>query len=1108
MLPDSCIPDKIPHFVGRQEECKAILDHLTAGCTRLVDICGPPGFGKTSVAINVAHQLREKKIPTYFISLRGMKSKDEIVSRLLSIFAGVKQAPHISPCHLLLQCLQHFQSPSVLILDNADDLLESRDTKIKEEVLTFTDEILAQCSSIKLLFTTRESLDYLSHKYSIHVERVGVLDEISSASLVRSIVNDISEDHCSSILKECEQVPLAMRFMCSIMNEENISVNELLKQLRNSTLVEVLDNECFPDDARLKTIINTSFQRLSSKERDVFVSLVVFPGNFRIEEARAVLGLETASEITIKAILRSLERKSLINSNDHFGSFTVHSLLRSFVDQMKTTDSEIKTVFDEAQLRSYDHYITIFWKANGNFLTGHSNDACKAFVSQREAIVLSFLNGTKAEKLYPKVVEVLSNAELFLYAVLPDEEVLFNRLYQAALEEAKKRQRKDDECKLFAAKSFGCLVWFYLKNQNVAQLMQGYFVDADCSAKHLCYLGVYKLLCGNLEEGISALERSADRLASGSDERVLKVLACHVLAVYYRKKGKKENASHFKAVRKHESNFFPTLCSLFLKNTSSDARYVAEQDAFFFVVMAELLPSLYKALGDQTETELSIITRSLVRMQKVLLVLFKEGCLRVRVLETCCNALHSLGCYDEAVKGFVVLTGQLEKVFGNHDDTARNYHFLGSVQYQLKDYKTAFHSFQKALAIRRQLLQDNADTTHDIIREYISLLKSCLTVFKNVDASTAARFCGKFKEACEELEGVLKSQKLEGAKFLVDIGGIYHTFADYYYTKNDYKEALLLLQRSITIREEHLGDHLDTAASLNNEGSVYFEMTRYTEARESYRRALDLMKRLGLEDHEKTADFYHNLGMLHFELAEYNEACEAHFQALRLRCKHLGNHPLVALSYNEIGCIHYKIGQYEEAKKQFQNAANLRKTLLGNHVGTATSFQNLSDACLKLENYSDALNACVQALNIRLEISPEHVDTATSLHFLGSINVKMSNFKAAVRYFRRASALRSKLLGDHHVDTALSYHCLGEAQYNLSDFDGAVESLLTTFTLRDEILGFHFDTAATSELLGRAYRALGVHDLASLHIRRALEIREHCTNSAFNDPSDPLLGQY
>ncbi|XP_020631190.1 uncharacterized protein LOC110068160 isoform X2 [Orbicella faveolata] len=282
-VPDSCIPDKIPYFVGRQGECGAVLDRLKNGDTRLVDIWGPPGFGKTSLAINVAHHLREMKIPVYFTSLRGMKSKDELVSKLLSIFTDAKQAFHVSPSHWLIQCLQQREKTFVLILDNADDLLESGDTKLKEDFLRFTEEILAQCGHIKLLFTTRERPDYLSHKLPIHQERVGMLDESSSVSLVeQSLSKPISDNDCNRIVNECGRVPLAMRLMCGIMKEENVSLSELLEELKDSPLIEVLDDESFPDDARLKTIINRSFERLTGQERDAFVSLAVFPSFFGV----------------------------------------------------------------------------------------------------------------------------------------------------------------------------------------------------------------------------------------------------------------------------------------------------------------------------------------------------------------------------------------------------------------------------------------------------------------------------------------------------------------------------------------------------------------------------------------------------------------------------------------------------------------------------------------------------------------------------------------------------------------------------------------------------------------------------------------------------------
>ncbi|KAL9975962.1 hypothetical protein ACROYT_G013188 [Oculina patagonica] len=543
-VPVSCIPDKIPHFVGRQEECAAVLNHLTNGDTRLVDVWGPPGFGKTSVAVKVAHHLKEMKIPVYFTSLRGMKSKDDLVSKLLSIFTDAKQASYVSPSDWLIQSLQQLKNPFVLILDNADDLLESGDSKVKEDVLGFTKEILDQCSQIKLLLTTRESLDYLSHKLSIHQERVGVLDGVSSGSLVKSQVPAVSDDDCSSIVKLCGQVPLAMRLMCSIMMEENVSITELIEELKVSPLVEVLDNEHFSDDARLKTIINKSFERLNSQERDAFVSLAVFPSSFGVPEATAVLDLKTVRPT--KKVIGSLKRKSLIDCSEDGESFTIHSLLRSFIDERRIANQKIQTMFHAAQLRFYDYQITSLGEANEKFLTGYSDRAVQDFLGQRESILLSLLNGANDDALYPKVAEVLSKAESFFDFVLSNEKELFDTVYCIAVKEAKERQRHDDECNLLAAKSFGSLDWCSVKPQSWDEsLIAGIRDSTDrCPAKRLCYFGIHQLLCEKMDDGISSLRSSVNRLNSTNcDEKFLKVLTCHVLAVCYRKKGDKENAS-------------------------------------------------------------------------------------------------------------------------------------------------------------------------------------------------------------------------------------------------------------------------------------------------------------------------------------------------------------------------------------------------------------------------------------------------------------------------------------------------------------------------------------------------------------------------------------
>ena len=397
-MPDSSIPDEVPNFVGRDKECKEVEHHLTDELTRLVNVWGPPGFGKTSVAIRVAHQLQEKNFPVYFASVRGMKSMEDLVSKLLSIFVDDKQVSRISSSDLVIQCLQQIRNPLVLILDNADDLLESEDAKRKQQVLRFIEEIITHCKEIKLLLTTRESLDYLSHKLSIFLEKINVLDEISSAHLVRLLLPDASEGDCKCVVKECGNVPMSMRLMCSIIKEANISINAILEELSDSTIVEVLNNESFPDDFRLKSVIDTSFRRLIIPERDAFVSLSVFPEWFGIEKAQAILNVK--SEVKTKQIIRSLERKSLIHCGENFSRFTLHSLLRSFIMEEVKNDDAVKAVFLDAQLQFYDYYISRCKVANENFLMGRYPDAFRSFLDQRECIISSLSNGPGKDMTY------------------------------------------------------------------------------------------------------------------------------------------------------------------------------------------------------------------------------------------------------------------------------------------------------------------------------------------------------------------------------------------------------------------------------------------------------------------------------------------------------------------------------------------------------------------------------------------------------------------------------------------------------------------------------------------------------------------------------------
>ena len=1073
------------------------------------------------MAINVAHQLREMDIPVYFASLRGMESKDELVSKLLSIFTDPKQVRHFSPAHWLTGSLKQLQNPFVLILDNADDLLESGDTRRKEQVLLFINEILAQCNHIKLLFTTRESLDYLNHKLPIHLERVGALDEDASGRLVRFLLPDLSDDDCSNTVKVCGQVPLAMRLMCSTMREENISLQEFLDELKSSSLIDVLDNESFSDDARLKKILHKSFQRLTDHEKAAFVSLAVFLGWFGIEEATVVSDVKT--DLQMKKIVRSLERKSLIDCSEDFASFTVHSLLRSFVDDRRRTDQETAAVFDIAQRRFYSYHISAFGVANEKFLTGHSSEALTVFLSRRESIITSLLNGPRDDELYPKAVEVLSRAELFLFAVLSGEELLFWKLFNAAVAEARKRQNVDDELKLLAAKSFGHWGWFSPDRQTRDHSLWEVNTDAvHLPAKLLCYFGINQLLCGKLDEGISSLKSAVDRLSSCCDEAVLKVLVFQTLATSHSKKQDHEMASYFNNLFSIEAKAISACVGGFVA-LSDDARPSLEDDTFFCLLTS------------------------------ILLFMFEPkwfGC--------CRGLFHAMDvlarvCYGTGCKNWSIVN--IEQMWG--------------LCLHLPDeVKTAFESFSTLLDFNNQMQVSNDCS---ITVQITSAMQQMCDLMEKISIQNVTGSAAFLKQIFKVAEDSMKSEEL----VLVSSEDI-EWYAKFYDMLGkgkrmigDYSGALVAHQEAITVREVNFGDHVDTVSSLTSIGCVYFKMNNENEAVKSFQSALGLRKRLGVYDHVDTATVYCTLGENHLILGSCEKAIEAYLLALELRRKHLGNHPITgeslhhlavmyhqmrnfssaveefqkasdmrsnllgdhkdtALSYHclglaqsdmgnlsraleslkkalqirkkcflgdhldiadsihEIGCVFYKMGDYQSARKNFHDALELYQKLLGEHQRTANSCHFLSKTYLAIGFYTKASRFCKQAITMINGLLLEQVHAAY-FHTLGCISYKMGNFPSAVEAFQKASDIRSNLLGDHK-DTAMTYHWLGLAQRKVRDVKGALESLQNASRMRKEILGDHPSTANSFSKSGRLYYKIGKYHSARQQFQNALDV--------------------
>ena len=136
-------------------------------------------------------------------------------------------------------------------------------------------------------------------------------------------------------------------------------------------IVEMLDNPDYPSNSRLRSLFESSFQRLSTQDQEALVSLCILPAHFDLKISAAVLGITRTTEA--EKVLRRLQRKSLIDCSSELSKFSMHKLIQSFAREKGEADMKETVLISKSRFRAF--YIALFDELNENFLSGHSMSA-------------------------------------------------------------------------------------------------------------------------------------------------------------------------------------------------------------------------------------------------------------------------------------------------------------------------------------------------------------------------------------------------------------------------------------------------------------------------------------------------------------------------------------------------------------------------------------------------------------------------------------------------------------------------------------------------------------------------------------------------------------
>ena len=328
--------------------------------------------------------------------------------------------------------------------------------------------------------------------------------------------------------------------MCSSISEnDTVQPSQFLDDIIDSSaegIVEMLDNSDFPTYHRLKFLFNSSFHRLSAREKEALVCLCILPENFDVNVAAAVLG---KAGILAKKILQILRRKSLLDSSSNPALFTMHKLVQSFAREKG--EHEMKEKVDNSKGRFYAYYVSRFKELNEQFLNGHSISAFVAFHEEKESFIESLIESCSGSRTADDVFNVLVTAELFLDSVFwcSSEGANFDKIYDSALKGASVRRNNLYWTRLIASMAFSRLTWGaegmmtqFLSKVNEIQ-EETTLVPTDVKGKYwgMCYLGINQLVIGKTESGVQCLQEALSLVNNSPEQTVLRLIVFQILTV-------------------------------------------------------------------------------------------------------------------------------------------------------------------------------------------------------------------------------------------------------------------------------------------------------------------------------------------------------------------------------------------------------------------------------------------------------------------------------------------------------------------------------------------------------------------------------------------------
>ncbi|WP_280296833.1 protein kinase domain-containing protein [Nocardia abscessus] len=323
------LPLELTSFINRRAELAEVRNLLST--SRLVTLTGIGGVGKTRLALHAASRARRDFADGVWLVELADVSDASLLVDMVAATLGLRDES-ATP---LLDTLVAFLNPrqALLVVDNCEQVVDA--------VAELTGTVLRTCSDVRILLTSRESLNIAGeavlrvpplavpdpdHEPTLRAlpsfDAVTLFADRAAAAVPGFAVDEGNKTAVARICARLDGLPLAIELAAARLR--SLSPQQILTRLTDRYALLTRGSRGAPSRQQtLRWCMDWSYELCTRAEQRLWARLSVFAGTFELDAAEQVCGADPiedpepdAAGRTLLDVLSSLVDKSILVRQD------------------------------------------------------------------------------------------------------------------------------------------------------------------------------------------------------------------------------------------------------------------------------------------------------------------------------------------------------------------------------------------------------------------------------------------------------------------------------------------------------------------------------------------------------------------------------------------------------------------------------------------------------------------------------------------------------------------------------------------------------------------------------------------------------------------------